>query len=86
MNIETGIRASFLAVSNKHISFCTLCETYPVMEVKNYLTITIGDSLPEPLKETDYHYSEFPHGLKFYQDCYIKFKEIYIDEFPELFV
>jgi len=86
LNIAAEIKVSFLAVQDKHITFNVLCNVYPATEVKNYLTTAIGDSLPEPLKKTDYHYSEFPHGLTFYQDCYIEFRELCIDDFPELFV
>ena len=85
--LHTQLSTAFLAVDNSHITFSALCRNFPLREVKNYLTEAI-EVLEKPSEEDGFglRFDMYPHGLDFYRRCYKAFRQMFLEEKPEVFI
>ena len=86
-SLRSQIRTALLAVVNGHITFSAFCRNFPLREVKNYLVEAI-EALENPLEEDGFglRFDMYPHGLYFYRRCYKVFRQMYLEENPEVFI
>ena len=87
IDYHTQIGTAFLAVHNKHITFSALTKNFPLREVENYLREAVDiSSLSNEEDEYGYRFNVYPYGLEFYQNYYVQFKRLYLEDYPEVFL